>query len=223
MLSIGEVFEEFQKVGDCAFSTLDGDGGISTRVAQFFAADEDGLYLRTMTGKPFYKELVEGQHLAVGGQYIKDVVDPDPTHRYLPGVAMRVTGHVRQMTAEDMAAKAAVDERFSIAVNDMKRYPETVAFVLDSAWGERFDYDFNMITRDHKLERERFSWGGATFAAPGFHITDDCIECGSCKKVCSYKAIEEGSPYRILGNRCDECGNCHHVCPVGAIEEKGLA
>lgn len=223
MLSISEVFQEFEKVGDCGFATLDGEGGVSARVAQFFACDEEGLYLRTMTGKPFYRQLVEGGQLAVSGQYIKDVAQHDDRFRYQPGVAMRVQGQVRQLTYEELSAKAAVSDDFNVAVHDMERYPETVAFVLYRAWGERFDYDFNMVTRDHKLERERFSWGGATFAEPGFHITDDCIECGACKAACTFKAIEAGTPYRILGNRCDECGDCHQVCPADAVVEKGLA
>ena len=63
-------------------------------------------------------------------------------------------------------------------------------------------------------------WGGATFIAPGFRITDDCTECGLCEETCTHKAIVPGSPYRILGERCDECGNCHHVCKFDAIVEK---
>lgn len=155
MLSITETFDEFQRIGCCGFATLDGHGGVSSRIAHFFAADEEGLYLRTMTGKPFYRELVEGGQL--------------------------------------------------------------------SFTGERYDYDFNMVMRDHKIERERFCWGGASIPEAAFHITDACIACGACAQACTHKAIVAGAPYRILGNRCDECGNCHHACPVGAVVEKGVA
>lgn len=225
MLSIREVFEEFQRIGCCGFATLDGTGGVSSRIAHFFAADEDGLYLRTMTGKPFYRELVEGGQLAVTGERTGAACtwDDDNLPHFQPGVMMRVSGHVRQLTPDEVAAKAAASPEFNVAVYDINKYPETVVFVLDSAWGERYDYDFNMVTRDHKIERERFSWGGATFAEPGFHITDDCIECGACAQACTHKAIVAGTPYAILGNRCDECGNCHHACPVGAVVEKGIA
>ena len=95
--------------------------------------------------------------------------------------------------------------------------------VLHSAWGELYDYDFNMVHRDHKILRERFAWGGATFEAPGLSITDACIECGACADACTHKAIVPGSPYAILGERCDECGNCYHVCPAGAVISKGVS
>jgi hypothetical protein len=34
------------------------------------------------------------------------------------------------------------------------------AFVIHRARGEIFDYDFDKQHRDHKLERDRFSYGG---------------------------------------------------------------
>lgn len=38
---------------------------------------------------------------------------------------------------------------------------------------------------------KRFAWRGAEFVEPGFHITDDCIECGNCHDVCPSGAIVE--------------------------------
>lgn len=46
MLSIAEVYELFDKVGCCSFATLDGKGGVDSRIAHFFAHDENGLYLQ---------------------------------------------------------------------------------------------------------------------------------------------------------------------------------
>lgn len=225
MLSITETFDEFQRIGCCGFATLDGHGGVSSRIAHFFAADEEGLYLRTMTGKPFYRELVEGGQLSVTGERTGAPCswDEDCMPHFQPGVMMRVSGHVRELTRQEVDAKAAANPQFNVALYDIYKYPETVVFVLDSAWGERYDYDFNMVMRDHKIERERFCWGGASIPEAAFHITDACIACGACAQACTHKAIVAGAPYRILGNRCDECGNCHHACPVGAVAEKGVA
>ena len=56
-------------------------------------------------------------------------------------------------------------------------------------------------------------------------ISDKCIGCGQCVKVCirghlavndSKKAMEVDSPYY-----CFKCGHCTSVCPVGAITLKG--
>lgn len=224
MLSIKEVYELFDQVGCCSFATLDGNGGVDSRIAHFFAWDDEGLYLRTMTGKPFYRQLVQGGRLSVCGERTEAPCtwDEDNLPHFQPGYTVRVSGRVRELTPDEVDRKAARNSNFNVAVYDRKKYPETTVLVLESAWGELYDYDFNMVNRDHKLLRERFSWGGAEFAAPGFHITDQCIECGSCAAACTHKAIVPGSPYSILGERCDECGNCHYVCPVGAVVEKGL-
>ncbi len=224
MLSIKEVYDLFDAVGCCSFATLDGNGGVDSRIAHFFAWDEEGLYLRTMTGKPFFRQMMEGGHLSVCGERTEALCqwDDDNMPHFQPGYMVRVSGQVRLLTQAEVDAKAAANPQFNVAIYDINKYPETVVLVLQSAWGELYDYDFNKVHRDHKILRERFAWGGAEFAAPGFHITDDCIGCGACAEACTHAAIVAGEPYVILGERCDECGNCHHVCPTGAVVEKGL-
>lgn len=223
MFTMKEVFDKFQQIGCCSFATLDGHGGIDTRIAHFVAYDDDGLYLTTMDTKPFYREMNEGGKLAVSGEFTEKRCWQDEDHlpKFAPGFTMRVRGDVRQLTPEEIQAHAAIDPNFNVVIHDIKKYPRTVCFVLYRAWGEYYDYDFNMVNRNHKLYRERFAWGGATFIEPGFTITDTCIECGTCAPVCSFKAIEPGNPYRIKGSWCDECGNCAEACPVNAILTKG--
>lgn len=58
---------------------------------------------------------------------------------------------------------------FAVATYDINKYPETVVLVMDSAWGGLYDYDFNMVHRDHKILRERFSWGRRDLRARRFH------------------------------------------------------
>ncbi len=225
MLSIREVYELFDEVGCCSFATLDGRGGVDSRIAHFFAWDEEGLYLRTMSGKPFFKQMVEGGKLSACGEKTDAPVvwDEDNLPHFQPGYMVRVSGDVHVLSQQEVDMKAAENPQFNVAVYDINKYPETVVLVLHSAWGELYDYDFNMVHRDHKILRERFAWGGADFVEPGFHITDDCIGCGACAQACTHKAIVAGAPYSILEERCDECGNCHNACPVGAVVEKGPA
>lgn len=224
MLSIEEVYKEFEEIGCCAFATKDADGNVDSRIAHFFAWDEEGLYLRTMAVKPFYRQLVEGGKLAVSAEKTEGpcVWDEDNMPHFQPGRMMRVSGDVRELTDEEVATKAATNPLFNVAVYDINKYPETHVLVLHRAWGERYDYDFNCVHMDHKIQRERFAWGGATFPDPGLMITNDCIACGSCAGVCTHKAIVPGEPYSIRGERCDECGNCYHICPAGAIVSKGV-
>ena len=122
---------------------------------------------------------------------------------------------------DEVAEKAKSNRDFNVAAYDIKKYPRTRIFVLCRAWGERYDFEYAKGRRDHKLERERFAYGGMPYVNPGLAITDACIECGKCAEICSFNAIEKGDPYRINGNRCDECGNCFHDCPVSAIISKG--
>ncbi len=61
-------------------------------------------------------------------------------------------------------------------------------------------------------------------ASESLIISNDCIGCGQCAKVCirghlaveSKKAKEVDSPYS-----CFRCGHCVSVCPVGAISIRG--
>ena len=68
MKTVEEVYKLFDEVGCCSFATLDGAGGVDARIAHFFAFDEDGLYLRTMRVKPFYRQLKLGW-LAVSAEH----------------------------------------------------------------------------------------------------------------------------------------------------------
>jgi ferredoxin len=47
-------------------------------------------------------------------------------------------------------------------------------------------------------------------------VTDACVKCGQCRKVCSFGAIREDFATRFLN--CTFCQSCAGVCPAGAIE-----
>lgn len=54
--------------------------------------------------------------------------------------------------------------------------------------------------------------------AKKFYVTDKCISCGMCVKVCPLKNVhlQEGSP--VWGNACTHCMACICRCPKEAIE-----
>ena len=221
-MTLQEIYECFDRVGCVVFSTRDGDG-IESRIAHFFAWDDEGLYLRTMCTKPFYRQLKQYGRLSVCGMYPVTQVthDADNLPSFQPGYTIRVAGEVRELSMTEVERKAEHDRNFTVAVHDIKKYPATRIFVLHKAQGELYDYDFACERRDHKLERRRFAYGGATFTQPGLTVGDACVGCGSCLSVCTFNAIEEGTPYRINGTRCDECGNCRNICPVDAVRHQG--
>ena len=50
-----------------------------------------------------------------------------------------------------------------------------------------------------------------------------CNNCGRCKSVCTYSAIEEGIETHEINDRCDGCGLCKEICPRGAVDLISLA
>jgi ferredoxin len=219
MLNIYEVYERFEKIGCYPFSTVDEHGSPVSRIAHFIAVDDEGLYFTTMNVKPFYRHLKANGTVSACGASGSGKVEMDEKNLpvFQPGFAIRVTGKVRELPNDVIVAKAADNHGLDVAVHDFEKYPATRAFVLYQGHGEVYDYDFELVKRDHKLERERFAFGGDSFVEPGLVIGESCIGCGTCLELCTFKAIEAGSPYRIRGNRCDECGTCYVNCPVQAI------
>lgn len=224
--TIEDVYNAFDQVGCCSFATLDGKGGVESRIAHFFAWDEEGLYLRTMDVKPFYRQMVEGGKLSVCGERTDAPCqwDDDNMPHFQPGFMVRASGDVRLLSQDEVDAKAAKNPMFNVAVYDINKYPRTRVLVLNRFRAELYDYDFNMVHRDHKILRARMTFGGAEWEPAGLSIDPDvCIACGSCADACTHKAIVPGDAYSIRGERCDECGNCYNVCPAGAVIGKGVA
>lgn len=48
-------------------------------------------------------------------------------------------------------------------------------------------------------------------------VTDKCIRCGRCVKVCSMGAIDSES-IRVANAECHQCMRCSVVCPVDAVD-----
>lgn len=80
---------------------------------------------------------------------------------------------------------------------------------------EYFNLGVNPIFRD------TYCLGDVKAKEKGYFITDACIGCGTCKRNCPQRCIEEGMPYVIDKNHCLHCGNCYENCPVKAIERIG--
>ena len=218
---VKEIYEKLDAVGVLTFSTIY-EGEVHSRIVHLNGYDETGIYFRTMWNKPFARQLRANPNLAVCGVSDSSVLGhgengvPD----FPPGYSIRLVGQVIHLEENQVRELAKDNELLQLAVYDMDKYHamKDGNFKIHTAKGEIFDYDFECVNRDHKLLRTRFSFGGMTYNEAGPTITDKCIECGACKDVCTFKAIEEGSPFKVNGNKCDDCGSCIMTCPVDAIE-----
>lgn len=219
-MTLREIGEAVEKIGCLTITTSD-QGTLHSRIIHMCGCDDEGIYFLTMNVKPFHRQLVASGQVALCGMYPssratgRNVVGQPA---FPPGFTFRLTGEAREVPEAEIREKAAAGNRiFAYALADAARYPAMRLFRIHRGRGEIFDYDFEMEHRDHKLLRTRFAFGGETFAEPGCVITDECVGCGACADVCSFKAIEPGEPYRINGARCDECGSCMLACPQDAI------
>ena len=61
-------------------------------------------------------------------------------------------------------------------------------------------------------------WSSTVEDTSDFYVTEDCIGCGTCEKVCNGRTIRlrEGKP--VWGDNCTKCLACLHLCPGQAIQ-----
>ena len=190
----------FRRVKIAAAATVDAEGHPQARIINVMLAEDDGMYIVTSRGKPFYKQLTATGEIALSAMC------PDCQ-------SLKFTGRLR------LADKKWVDEVFLQNPGMNEVYPGNSRYILDAfliyeGSGEWFDL------LNYPISRESFSYGGAKEEVSGYFITDDCIGCGQCTESCPQKCIAPGVPCRIDGSHCLRCGLCLEVCPVGAVAER---
>ena len=219
-MDIADIYDKFDSIGCLTFATIDKDIP-QTRIAHLFAHDYEGLYFRTMITKPFYEQLKRTGKVSICGMYPKTSVshNQEGMPYFSPGYTIRATGDVKEISFDTLKKKAAINALFLLGVKDIEKYPAMTTFCLYRAWGEVFDFDFEMKHRSHKILRTGFCFGGEHIPFRGVRITEECIFCGECWEKCSFKAIyQKDEQYIIDHTKCDACGDCYTVCPASAIE-----
>lgn len=218
-MNIEEIFNAFDKVGCLTFTSVNQENEPESRIAHLRAYDDDGIYFMTMHTKDFYKQLKENPSISICGLCAdtKVIHDDEGKPIFDAGYSIRMTGKVKEISMEKIKAKK--NPIFDFCIYDQEKYPAMVVFCITQGSGDIFDYDFEKLKRENKLERTYFSFNGRKIKYKGLHIDQKkCISCGICKKKCSFLAIQEnGRKYTIDKYRCDECGDCFLNCPKGAI------
>lgn len=221
-MTIGDIYTAFDKIGCLSFTTVDENNHPESRIAHLRGFDDQGLYFMTMHTKTFYQQLQNNPYISLCGLCADTKVTHDENGMPLfeGGYAIRMTGKVKEVPISQIKEKN--NPIFDVCIKDQEKYPAMVVFCITQGRGDVFDYDFERVSRDHKLERIYFSYNEEEMKYRGLVIAQEiCVSCGKCKEKCSFSAIqEENTIYTIDKNRCDECGDCYLVCPVSAIAPK---
>ena len=190
----------FRSVKIASAATVDEQGRPQSRINNEMIALDEGLVIVTSRGKPFWKQLVETERIALSAMC------PDCQ-------SLKFTGKVRRM--EDQ--KKWVDAVFEHNPGMNEVYPGQSRYALDTfliyeGTGEWFDL------LHYPISREAFAFGGAELGPVGFRISERCTGCGCCAAVCLQQSIRAGSPYAITPEHCLQCGLCAASCPAQAID-----
>lgn len=186
----------FRQVKICSAATVDESGRPQSRIINVMIAADEGMYIVTSKGKPFYEQL------EATGEVALSAMCPDCQ-------SLKFQGKVKKVE------KKWVDEVFVQNPGMNEVYPGDTRYILDAfliyeGTGEWFDL------WNYPISRETFSYGREPERVY-FKISNACIGCGSCLPVCPQKCITEGTPFSIDPVHCLQCGACREACPAGAI------
>lgn len=192
-----------REVKDVAFATVDETGRPQVRMIDVMLVENGRLYFCTARGKNFYRQLITSGWTALTGM-----------NREFQMV--RLSGPVHRVAEQ----KKWIDRIFEENPAMKQVYPGDSRYVLEPFCIESGQMEFFDLGKS-PIYRKTFSFGGAELLNVGFQITDACIGCGRCRRICPQQCIESGSPYVIRQQNCLHCGLCQEQCPVQAIERKG--
>ena len=187
----------FRKVKIATAATVDAEGRPQARIINVMLAGDDGMYIVTSKGRPFYRKWGETGEIALAAMC------PDCQ-------SLKFTGKLR------VVDKKWVDKVFEQNPGMNEVYPGESRYILDAfqiyeGRGEWFDL------LHYPICRETFAYGGEEEEHNGFVIQNSCIGCGQCAKACPQQCITPGTPYTIQWEHCLQCGRCVEFCPAGAV------
>lgn len=206
-MNLETCLKKMELVGVLAFATVDQEGAPQIRNISAIHYEKDAIYFFTARGKNFCRELQEDGRVQILCYT-----------RYKEMIRMSGKAYAVAEEEQEKWGDLIFEEQPYLAnVYQGDTRDIGIIFCIDQAEVEYFNLGVNPIFR------ETYSLGSVTLKKKGYHITEKCIGCGKCKRVCPQRCIDEGNPYVINQNHCLHCGNCYENCPVKAIERNGVS
>ena len=199
-MNVQRCLEILREIKDVAFATVDSKGLPQIRIIDVMIVEDEKLYFCTSRGKEFYRQLTENGQVAITG------MNKEFQMVRLNGKAVKLTAH-----------KEWIDRIFEDNPSMNAVYPDESRYVLEAFCIGNGEVEFFDLGKE-PIVRENFSFGNSKLTEAGFFITDACINCGKCERLCPQKCIKN---FRINQSHCLHCGLCFEECPVEAIKRKG--
>ena len=202
-MDIETCLKKMKLVGVLAFATVDREGAPQIRNISAIHYEPDALYFFTARGKNFCRELQEdGRVQILCYTKYKEMI--------------RMSGRAYAVAEDEQEKWRTVifqEQPYLANVYPGDTGSIGIIFCIDRAEVEYFNLGVNPIFR------ETYCLGDAKIKEKGYYITEICIGCGTCTRVCPQRCIREGTPYTIQQNHCLHCGSCYENCPVKAVEK----
>ena len=195
--------QKLKLCGVLSFATVDGTGAPQIRCVSAIHYEADSLYFFTARGKAFCDELLsDGRVQVLAYTRFKEMI--------------RLSGRAVPAQAQEEKINTIFSEQPYLA----NVYPgETrsigIIFELKNFTIEYFNLGVNPIFR------EVYAVGQAEAPKKGYRITDACIGCGQCAKLCPKGNITIVNGKAKFGKDCIQCLSCLQYCPKQAISMGG--
>ena len=197
--------EKLRYVGVLNFATVDEDGAPQIRNISAIHYEKDGLYFFTARGKDFCKQLLRDERVQIlGYTKYKEMIR-------LSGKAYPVESELQEKWINTIFEEQPY--LANVYPNDTRKIG--IVFAIKDATVEYFHLGV------HPIFRETYTMGNVEKPLKGYHITEKCIGCGTCKKHCPQGCIQEGKTYLIQQEHCLHCGSCMEHCPMQAVVTRG--